>query len=238
MDLGLDGRVAIVTAASRGLGRATARALAAEGVRTVITARSGDQLEELAASLPAPSVAVQGDLADRDLPSRLVETALERFGRLDILVANNGGPPRGGAFAVSDEQLSESFEHNLLVPVRLARAAIVPMRAARWGRICIIASGSVKQPMPDLVLSNAIRPGLWGWAKTAAAEVAADGITINVVCPGSHATHRSEQIGRLTDSPMGDPDDFGKVVASLCAEHTRFMTGTTVLVDGGMVRGL
>jgi 3-oxoacyl-[acyl-carrier protein] reductase len=238
MELGMEDRVAIVTAASRGLGRATAEALAAEGVRTVVVARSRDELEALAASLPARSIAVTGDLTDPTLPARLVEVALHEFGRLDILVANNGGPPRGGALEVSDEQLLTSFEGNLLVPVRLVREAIAPMRAAGWGRICIIASGSVKQPMADLALSNTTRPGLWGWAKTAAGEVAGDGITVNLVCPGHHATARTQQIGRMTNGPTGDPKDFGKVVAFLCSTHARFVTGTAVLVDGGNVRGL
>ena len=238
MELGLEDRVAIVTAASRGLGRATAEALAAEGVRTVLAARSRDQLEQLAASLPAPSIPLAGDLTDPALPARLVEVALREFGRLDVLVANNGGPPRGGALEVTDEQLLGSFESNLLVPVRLARASITPMRAAKWGRICIIASGSVKQPIADLALSNTIRPGLWGWAKTAANEVAGDGITVNLVCPGHHATARTEQLGRMTSGPTGDPKDFGKVVAFLCSAHARFVTGTAMLVDGGHVQGL
>jgi len=238
MELGLEDRVAIVTAASRGLGRATAEALAAEGVRTVIAARSRDQLEELAASLPARSIAVTGDLTDPALPARLVEVALSEFGRVDILVANNGGPPRGGALDVTDQQLLASFEGNLLVPVRLVREASAPMRAAGWGRICIIASGSVKQPMADLALSNSIRPGLWGWSKTAAGELAGDGITVNLVCPGHHATARTQQIGRMTNGPTGDPKDFGKVVTFLCSTHARFVTGTAMLVDGGNVRGL
>jgi 3-oxoacyl-[acyl-carrier protein] reductase len=238
MELGLQERVAIVTAASRGLGRATAEALAAEGVRTVIAARTRDELEALAAALPARSIAVSGDLTDPQLPARLVDVALHEFGRLDILVANTGGPPRGRALGVGDEQLLSSFEHNLLVPVRLVRVAIEPMRAARWGRICIIASSSVKQPMADLALSNTIRPGLWGWAKTAATEAAGDGITVNLVCPGHHATARTAQIGRVTDGPTGDPRDFGKVVTFLCSTHARFVTGTAMLVDGGHAQGL
>jgi len=238
MELGLEGRVAIVTAASRGLGRATAEALSEEGVRTVVVARTRDALEELVASLPAPAIAVTGDLTDPELPARLVELALREFGRLDVLVANNGGPPRGAALDVSDSEILAAIEHNLLVPVRLVREAVKPMRAAGWGRVCIIASGSVKQPMADLALSNTARPGLWGWAKTAANEVAGDGITVNLVCPGHHATARTAQIGRMTNGPTGDPKDFGKVVTFLCSTHAKFVTGTAMLVDGGNVKGL
>jgi 3-oxoacyl-[acyl-carrier protein] reductase len=238
MDLGLEGRVAVVTAASRGLGRASAVALGEEGVRTVLCARSQQDLEAVSSSLGSESVVVPGDLAHPGLPDRLVETALERFGRLDILVANNGGPPKGRAIEVSDEQLLAALEGNLLVSVRLARAALKPMRAQAWGRICMIASGSVKQPMPNLALSNTARPGLWGWAKTAAAEVAHEGVTINLVCPGLHATDRAKEVGRAGAPRMGDPGDLGKIVAFLCSARTGFITGTTVVVDGGQVRGL
>lgn len=238
MDLGLKGRVAIVTAASRGLGCASAVALAEEGVRTIICARSSQEIEAVSSDLSSESVPVPGDLADPELPDRLVETALERFGRLDILVANNGGPPKGRAIEVSEGQLLSALESNLLVSVRLAQAALKPMRAQAWGRICMVASGSVKQPMPDLALSNAARPGLWGWAKTAASEVAHEGVTINLVCPGLHATGRAREVGRMDGRRMGNPEDFGKVVAFLCSAHTGFITGTTVVVDGGQVQGL
>lgn len=238
MDLDLKDRVAVVTAASRGLGRAVAEALADEGVRTVLCARSQDELEEVASGLAADSVTVSGDLDNPALPDRLVEVALDRFGRLDIMVANNGGPPKGRAIEVSDDQLRAALDANLLVSVRLARAALGPMRSQRWGRICMIASGSVKQPMPELALSNTARPGLWGWAKTAAAEVADEGITINLMCPGLHATGRAREVGRTNGRRMGDPEDFGKIVAFFCSPHTRFVTGTTVVVDGGQVMGL
>jgi 3-oxoacyl-[acyl-carrier protein] reductase len=238
VDLDLKDRVAVVTAASRGLGRAVAEALADEGVRTVLCARSQDELEEVASGLAADSVTVSGDLDNPALPDRLVEVALDRFGRLDIMVANNGGPPKGRAIEVSDDQLRAALDANLLVSVRLARAALGPMRSQRWGRICMIASGSVKQPMPELALSNTARPGLWGWAKTAAAEVADEGITINLMCPGLHATGRAREVGRTNGRRMGDPEDFGKIVAFFCSPHTRFVTGTTVVVDGGQVMGL
>jgi len=155
-----------------------------------------------------------------------------------VLVANNAGPPKGRATEVSDEQLLAALHANLLVSVRLARAALEPMRQQRWGRVCMIASASVKQPMADLALSNTARPGLWGWAKTAAGEVAGDGVTINVVCPGLHATDRAVEVGAPAGRRAGDPGDFGRIVAFLCSAHTSFVTGTTLVVDGGRVRGL
>lgn len=238
MDLGLEGRVAVVTAASRGLGRAAADALAAEGVRTVLCARSRIDLEAVSSELRSESVVVVGDLKDPVLPQRLVETALKRFGRLDIMVANNGGPPRGLATEVTEEQIMAALEANLLVSVRLARASFAPMKSQGWGRVCLIASGSVRQPMENLALSNLARPGLWGWAKTAAAEVAEEGITLNVVCPGLHATGRSKEVGQSEGRRAGDPADFGRIVAFMCSAHTSFVTGTTLVVDGGQVRGL
>lgn len=238
MNLGLEDRVAVVTAASKGLGRATAEALANEGVRTVLCARSRENLEAVASGLRSESIIVPGDLNDPAVPELLAATALDRFGRLDIMIANSGGPPKGRATEVTDDQLKTALEGNLLVSVRLARAVLRPMRDQQWGRICMIASGSVKQPMPDLALSNTARPGLWGWAKTAAAEVADDGITINLVCPGLHATERAKEVGRMDGRRVGDPRHFGKIVTFLCSDHTQFMTGTTVVVDGGQVQGL
>ncbi|MFI5612639.1 SDR family oxidoreductase [Amycolatopsis sp. NPDC051903] len=238
MDLGISGRVAVVTAASRGLGRASAAALAAEGVRLVVNARSVDQLESLRDEVDVAVEVVPGDVTDEALPQRLVDRALERFGRLDIVVANNAGPQPGGAFEVTDEQLTGALTANALSVIRLVRAARPALVERGWGRVALIASGSARQPMDDLVLSNVARPALWGWAKTAANELTASGVTLNLVCPGAHATDRVIELGRQDRSYIGDPDAFGKIVAFLCSAHTSYLTGSAVVVDGGRIQGL
>jgi 3-oxoacyl-[acyl-carrier protein] reductase len=239
VDLGIAGRVALVTAASKGLGRATAVALTQEGARVAICARGADALAEAEAELATHTevLAVRADVTDPETPRRLVEATVERFGRLDILVANAGGPPAGRSLEVDDDQLVAAVNDNLLTSVRLVREAVAHMRAGGWGRICLITSSSIKQPIPTLSLSNTARTGLWAWAKTAAGDLYGDGITLNLACPGSHATDRMKQI-TLPTGPMGDPGDFGRVVAFLCSEPAGFVSGTTVLVDGARSVGL
>jgi 3-oxoacyl-[acyl-carrier protein] reductase len=235
MDLGLAGRVAVVTAASKGLGRATAQALAAEGVKLVLNARNATALEELAAGLD-DALVVPGDITQPDLPGRLVEAAVEKWGRVDIVVGNAGGPPSGGALDVTDEQLLEAVNANLLASVRLARAAVPYLRAQQWGRIVFITSVAVRQPIPDLALSNVARTGLWAWAKTAAQDLATDGVTVNLAAPGLHATDRLLERG--VTGRTGDPADFGQVVAFLCSQQAGFINGIALGVDGGTVQGL
>jgi 3-oxoacyl-[acyl-carrier protein] reductase len=238
MDLGLDGRVALVTASSKGLGRASAQALSQEGARVVLCARTSETLEEAAAAMPGEALAVPADVTDPDAPARLAAAAVERFGGLHVLVANAGGPPPGRALEVTDDDLTAALNANLLASVRLVRAAVPHMRAAGWGRICLIASVSVKQPIPTLALSNTARTGLWAWAKTAAADLADDGITLNLACPGTHATERARQTGALSGGRVGDPADFGKVVCFLCSDQARFISGAAVQVDGAATVGL
>jgi 3-oxoacyl-[acyl-carrier protein] reductase len=239
MDLGLDGRVALVTASSKGLGRASAQALSQEGAKVVLCARDGRALEAAAAAMPGEALAVPADVTDPDAPARLVAAAVERFGGLQVLVANAGGPPPGRSLEVTDDALLAAVEANLLASIRLVRAAVPHMRAAGWGRICLIASVSVKQPIPTLALSNTARTGLWAWAKTAAADLADDGITLNLACPGTHATERMRQTGGLSGGGrVGDPADFGKVVCFLCSDQARFISGAAVQVDGAASVGL
>ncbi|WP_326565287.1 SDR family oxidoreductase [Amycolatopsis rhabdoformis] len=238
MDLGISGRVAVVTAASRGLGRASAIALAAEGVRLVVNARSADQLQRLRDEVDVDVEIVPGDVTDEALPQTLVDRALEKFGRLDIVVANNAGPKPGGAFEVSEEQLYGALTANTMSVIRLVRAARSALVEQGWGRLCLIASGSARQPMDNLALSNVARPALWGWAKTAANELTASGVTLNLVCPGAHATERIVELGRQDRTYIGDPDAFGKIVAFLCSAHTAYLTGAAVVVDGGRIQGL
>jgi 3-oxoacyl-[acyl-carrier protein] reductase len=238
VDLGLRGKVALVTASSKGLGRATAMALSQEGAKVVLCARNRQALDEAAAAMPGETLAVPADVTDPAAPRRLVEAAVERFGGLDVLVANAGGPPPARALEVDDQALLAALQANLLSSIRLVQAALPPMRAAGWGRICLIASKSVKQPIPTLALSNTARTGLWGWAKTAAADLFADGITLNLACPGTHDTERARQTGPAGAGPVGDPADFGKVVCFLCSEPAGFVSGTALGVDGATVGGL
>jgi 3-oxoacyl-[acyl-carrier protein] reductase len=177
-------------------------------------------------------------MADPATPDRLVAVAGERFGRLDIVVANAGGPPPGRALDVTDGDLAGAFEANFLASVRLVRAAAPVLRAGGWGRMCCITSYSVVQPVPTLALSNTARTALWAWAKTAAQDLAREGsgITLNLACPGPHATDRMRELGGA--GVMGDPSDFGKVVAFLCSQPAAFVNGAAVVVDGGATLAL
>ena len=236
MDLGIGGRVALVTSSSSGLGRTAAASLSREGASVVLNARGIDRLREAEAKMPGEALAVADDVTDPEAPERLVRAAVERFGRLDILVANAGGPPAGRALEVDDEGLRAALNANLLTSIRLVRAAVPHMRSGGWGRIVLITSRSVKQPIPDLALSNTARTGLWAWAKTAAQDLARDAITLNLACPGTHATERARSLG--LSGKMGDPADFGDVVAFLCSDQAGFITASAVQVDGGEITGL
>lgn len=238
MDLGIAGRVAVVSASSKGLGLATARALAAEGCRVVLNGRDEAALDAAAASIPGDVETVVGDMSDPATPQALVDAAVGRWGALHIAVANNGGPPFGRALDVVDADVLAAVEANLLASVRLVRAARPHMASAGWGRICFITSSSVKEPIPALPLSNIARTGLWAWARTAAKELAPAGITLNLACPGLHDTDRVRSRGTPPDGPIGDPADFGAVVAFLCSEPAAFVNGAAVVVDGGAMRGL
>jgi len=240
MDLGISGRVALVTGASKGLGLASAAALAADGAHVAITGRSSDTLERAAAELRAGSgvdvLALAGDITDPHEPERVVAAVVDRFGRLDILVPNAGGPPPARALDVTDEQVLDAVNANLLGTVRLIRAALPHLEASGQGRICAITSYSVVQPIPTLALSNLARVGLWGWAKTAAQDLVAAGVTLNLICPGPHKTERMAHLGLA--GRAGEPADFGRAVAFLCSSSASFITGTTLVVDGGATLGL
>jgi 3-oxoacyl-[acyl-carrier protein] reductase len=236
MDLGLEGKVGLVTGASKGLGRASAQALVDEGVKVAINSREPERIRATAAELGGDVLAVPADVTDPDAPRRLVDATVERFGGLHILVANAGGPPKGRATEVDDATLQAAIDANLMTSVRLVREALPHLRASGWGRICLIASSSVKQPIPDLATSNTARAGLWGWAKTAAQDLIDEGITLNLVCPGLHATDRVRELGYA--GRMGEPADFGRVVAFLCSEPAGFISGTALQVDGAGTLGL
>ncbi len=258
MDLGLAGRVALVTAASKGMGKASAMGLAAEGARVVMCARTESDLktaaEEIRARTKAEVLAVPADVTKKDDVTALVDRAVKTFGHVDILVANAGGPPRGYFEDMTDEQWQGAFDVSLLSVVRLVRGVLPSMKARRWGRILTIQSVSVKQPIPELLLSNAVRPGVAGMMKTLAGQLGKDGITVNTVCPGKIMTDRflgGQKISGLSredylaraveDVPVrriGTPEEFANVIVFLASERASYVTGVAVQVDGGLVRGL
>lgn len=241
MDLGLEGRRALVTAGSKGLGRATALALASEGAKVTICARGEEALRATEADIRALGGDVQAiatDVTEPDAPERLVASTIEAFGGIDVLVTNSGGPPPGRALDPDDQAFLSALNNNLLSPIRLVRASVPSMRSQGWGRICMITSSAVKQPLPELTLSNTARTGLWAWAKTAAQDLFADGITLNLACPGLHATDRMKELGLGEDQPVGDPADFGRTVAYLCSEPAGFISGVALQIDGARTFGL
>jgi 3-oxoacyl-[acyl-carrier protein] reductase len=262
MELGISGRVALVAAGSKGLGRATAACLAAEGARVAICARGQAALEaaaeEIGRATGAEMLPVVADVSVAADCERFVEEAVRRWGTVHILVNNSGGPTAGGFADKDDAAWQAAVETTLLNVVRLTRLVLPYMRQQRWGRIVNIESLSVKQPIGALLLSNAIRPAVIGLAKTLADEVAADGVLVNNVLPGSHETDRlrelaaawAEKSGRSAEEELGGmaekipvrrlgrPEELGSVVAFLCSERTSFVTGTSVQVDGGACRGL
>ena len=237
MDLGLSDKVAIVTGASRGLGRATAEALLDEGARVVASARASAELDALGSSHAGRCMAVAGDLLDPALPQRLVDAALARFGRLDVAVVNTPGPRPLLPLVATEADLASAFESTFYPAVRLIQAARVPMCERGWGRIVIVSSTSVKAPKPFLSLSAAARSALWAWAKSAAPALYERKVTVNAVFAGPHDTGRARELG-VKDRVIGRPDDFGRFVASLCGEATGFVTGAGLLVDGGELTGL
>ena len=237
MDFGLNDKVALVTGASRGLGRATAEALAAEGARIVIVARGAAALNAIEAAHPGRCIAVVGDLGDPTLPRRAVDTALQAFGALDILIANTGGPPPVLPLEAREADFAAAFDTVFYPAVRLIQAAVEPMRERRWGRIVIVSSTSVRAPKPFLSLSAASRSALWAWAKSAAPLLFESGITVNAIFAGPHDTDRARQLGSKA-KVLGRPGDFGAFATTLCGEPARFATGTGFMLDGGEFTGV
>ena len=237
MDLGINGKVALVTAGSKGLGLGAARAFRAEGCHVAICARGKEALDAAAAELGGDTLALVSDITEPDEPARVIAATVERFGGLDIVVPNAGGPPPATALELDDDAILAAVNANMLTSIRLVRGAAPHMREKRWGRICLITSATIRQPIPTLAASNLARTGLWAWAKTAAADLFPDGITLNTACPGLHNTDRLKGLD-LSGTKVGDPDDFGKVVAFLCSEAAAFISGAAVVVDGASTLGL
>jgi 3-oxoacyl-[acyl-carrier protein] reductase len=246
VDLGLKGRTAIVCGASSGIGLAIAEAVAEEGANVAMFARRRDVLEREADRIGA--LAVRGDLTNpRDL-KQLVEKTLEAFGGIDVLVNNGGGPPRGPALEVTEESLEAAVELLLLSAFRLTMLCLPHLRRSGRGRVINITSSSVRQPIEKLALSNAVRPGVIGWAKTLSQEVGADGITVNSIAPGRIETARLAEVfdngprpEDLQEIPLrrfGQPREIADVVCFLASERAGYITGSVVPVDGGLTRGL
>ena len=246
MDLGISGRTALVTGASAGLGLACAQALAAEGVRVAVASRSADKLAAAVATLDGDPVMLTVDLSDPASVDALVDDATEALGHVDILIANGGGPPPGNFASTDVDAYPAALQLNLLSMVALAKAFVPPMQERGWGRVVAVTSAAVRQPMDYLILSNTARSGLTAFLKTTATEVAGDGVTVNTVQPGVHATDRLAQLYDDLDEVarsvptqrLGDPGDFGRIVAFLCSKSARSITGASVPVDGGAVKGL
>ena len=263
MDLGLAGKRALVAAASRGLGKAMALQLAREGAKVAICARDEARLRAAAEEIERETgagvevLAVPTDLTDPAQIEHLVATVRERWGGIDILVANAGGPPPGSFSELSDEQWEAAFQLTLMSAVRLARAVIPGMIEQRWGRLIFSTSVSVKQPIANLILSNSLRLAVIGLAKSLANELAGYNITVNSVCPGATATerlrelikHQAERAGVsyeeaerefwVKEIPMGRlgrPEELAALVAFLASERAGYITGTAIQVDGGAVR--
>jgi 3-oxoacyl-[acyl-carrier protein] reductase len=262
MDLGLTGKVAIVAAASSGLGKATAMELAAEGARVAINARNEEQLQNTASEIQSATgaevLAIAGDVTNEDDVGRLVSETRSKFGSVDILVTNAGGPPAGFFDDFNAQHYREAVELNLISTINLCREAVSHMRERGWGRIVAITSIAAKQPVENLILSNTARAGVLGFMKSLSQQIAADGITVNTVCPGYHLTERLKSLSSsiaknegvsvedvyarwAASTPMkriGDPREFAAVVAFLCSERASYLTGTVIQVDGGAYRAL
>lgn len=260
MDLGIRDKVAVVLASSKGMGRASARALALEGCRLAMGARNASDLSAAAAAIEKESRATilqrPCDVTrDADREAFLDET-LKRFGRIDILVNNCGGPRIGSLNDVGPKDWQDAFDRSLLQVVKWTQAVAPHMKD--WGRIVNIVSTSVKQPVDNLLLSNSIRPGVIGFCKTVSRELAPKGVTINSILPGLIRTDRTMELAkarsekekipleqaildRARDIPLqrlGEPDEVGAVVAFLCSAQASYITGTTITVDGGLTRSL
>ena len=253
MDLELGGTAAIVGGASSGIGFGIARALAAEGCAVTALARGRERLDRAVAEIGPGTLGVSGDVRDHDVLRRVVDETVAARGRLDIVVNNAGGPPPGTFDSTPDEAWAEAFELSLNAAVRLTRLALPHLRSSGRGRVVNIASWSVREPIPNLLLSNAIRPGVVGWAKTIAHELGPDGITVNTVAPGKIDTPRVRElwehhadpaaaertdIGLVPARRLGSPDEIGAAVAFLCSARAAYISGVVLPVDGGLLRGV
>ncbi len=261
MDLGIKGKTALVTGASQGIGLAIARALAAEGARVLLSARNEEKLTLAVQAIKAGGGEASYLAADLNQPqtaTRLKALAEQEFGPIEILVGNTGGPPPGEAASLDEESWRQAAELLFYPQLRLTRAVLPGMRERGWGRILYVTSISVKEPIENLALSNALRAALSGYAKTLAREVAADGVTVNTLGPGYTATERvndlfaknaqrlgtspkellAEQLAQIPAGRLADPSETAAVAAFLVSRQAAYLTGQAIMVDGGYTRGL
>jgi 3-oxoacyl-[acyl-carrier protein] reductase len=262
MDLGLAGKVAFVAAASKGLGRAVAEELAREGAEIAISARGEDALghaaREIARETGRDVLAIPGDVSNGSSVQEMIEKAIARFGKVDILVTNAGGPPSGKFESFTAEQWQQATDLTLMSAVNLARAALPGMKERGFGRIINVTSIAVKQPVDGLMLSNSLRAAVTGFARTLANEVATHGITVNNILPGYTRTERVEQLAaaaaqregvakeaavarwekQIPMGRLGEPGEFAALAAFLASERASYITGQSIAVDGGWIKGL
>jgi len=262
MDLGLKGRVALVSASSRGLGRAVAEELAAEGASLVLCARGEAALRAAEAAIKdrhgVPVLAIASDVGVRGEPERIVREALARFGKIDILLTNSGGPPAGPFESLSADAWEKATALVLSSVVEFCRAALPGMKQQRWGRILNVTSIAAKQPVDNLMLSNSLRAAVIGFARTLANEVASFGVTVNNLIPGFTRTERMVELSDVTAKKegitpeqalarytasvpmgrMGEPAEFAALAAFLASERASYITGQSMAVDGGWIRAL
>jgi len=262
VNLGLKNKIAIVTAASQGLGKASALALAQEGATVIICSRRKKEISESAEELQKETgsviVPVVADVTNPEDIERLVRETKEKFNTVHILVNNAGGPPTGDILTLTDEDWRKGHDLTLMSMVRLSRAVLPMMVQQRWGRIITITSVAAKQPINELLLSSAIRPGILGLTKVLANQYAKDNITVNTVCPGHILTHRQEELavsraaaqnismeqylketaGNIPTGRLGRPEEIGNVVAFLASEQASYINGANVLVDGSAAKGI
>jgi 3-oxoacyl-[acyl-carrier protein] reductase len=248
MDLGLEGRVALVMGASRGIGRAIAAALAAEGARVAIASRSAEKLDEAATAIGDGAAPFVADATDIDRLAALPGEVEAALGPIEILVANAGGPPFGGALEHELSAWEDAYRSLVLAPRVLAGAVVPGMRERGWGRIVNVGSTSTREPIPGLNLSNSHRMAAVGFLKTLSREVAADGITVNAVATGRFGTERladaagsleaAEEAARreVPAGRLGRPEEYGDLVAFLCSERAAYITGAVIPIDGGLLR--
>jgi 3-oxoacyl-[acyl-carrier protein] reductase len=246
MDLQLEGRTAIVCGASAGIGLGIAEALAGEGANVVMFARRREPLEREAGRLGG--LAVPGDVTSADDVERLVQATVAEYGGVDILVNNSGGPPRSTAVGLQPDEVEAAVQLLLVSVVRLTGLCLPYLEQSECGRVVNVTSSTVKEPVDNLVLSNAVRPGVIGWAKTLAREIGPKGITVNSIAPGWIDTERirevtpqgptEEDLQAVPLRRLGAPREIGDVVAFLCSDRAAYITGTVIPVDGGLTRGL